>query len=96
MHKNTAAGLVLAAALSLSLLGCQDRKARQENEQLKAQVFKLQQENGGLGNRIDTLTTENAALREENERLKARHPKSKTQKRKHHQTSSKRATSGQN
>src|SRR5215470_8492496 len=86
MHKKTVAGLVLAAALGASLLGCQDTKARKENEQLKAQVLELQKENGDLGNRIDTLTKENAALRDENERLKTRHPRAKTRKRKHRRT----------
>lgn len=81
MHKNTVARFVLATALGLSLLGCQDTKTRQENEQLKAQVLQLQKDNGELGNRIDTLTKENTDLQEENERLKAKHPK--THKRKH-------------
>lgn len=92
MHKNTVACFVLAAAISLSLLGCQDTKARQENEQLKAQVLQLQKDTGELGNRIDTLTKENAELRDENARLKAKHPK--TQKRKRRRTSSRPATSG--
>ena len=91
MRKNTVAGLLLAAALALSLMACQDTKARQENEQLKAQVLQLQKENGELGNRLDGLTKENAALREENERLKAKHPKTKTPKPKRHRSISKRS-----
>jgi regulator of replication initiation timing len=80
-------------ALAVSLLGCQDAKARKENEQLKAQVLELQKENGELGNRIETLTNENMSLKDENERLKTR-PKVKTHKRKHRRTSSKQAPSG--
>jgi len=91
MHKNTIAGLALTAALGLWLLGCQDTKARQENEQLKAHVLQLQKDTGELGNRIDTLTKENADLRAENESLKTKHPKS--QKRKRRRTTSRHATS---
>jgi predicted RNase H-like nuclease (RuvC/YqgF family) len=95
MQNNTMAGFALAAALGLALLGCQDTKVRQENEQLKAHVLQLQKDNGELGNRIDTLTKENAALRDENERLKARHSKTRTQRRKHHRSTSKQTTDGQ-
>jgi regulator of replication initiation timing len=91
MHKKTVAGLALTAALCLSPLSCQDTKARQENEQLKAQVLQLQKDNGELGNRIDTLTKENADLRGENERLKAKRP---ARKRKHRRTTSRHSTSG--
>ena len=38
MSKSILTGLGLAIVLSLSLAACQDTKARQENEQLKAQV----------------------------------------------------------
>ena len=96
MRKNTVAGLLLAVALALSLMACQDTKARQENEQLKAQVLQLQKENGELGNRLDGLTKENAALREENERLKAKHPKTKAPRPKRHRSISKRSASPQN
>lgn len=92
MHKKPVAGLVLAAALVLALLGCQDTKARKENEQLKAQVLELQKENGDLGNRVETLTKENATLRDENERLKTSHPRAKTRKRKHRRTSAKQSS----
>ena len=93
MRKNTVAGLLLAVALALSLMACQDTKARQENEQLKAQVLQLQKENGELGNRLDGLTKENAALREENEHLKAKHPKTRTPKSKRHRSIPKRSAS---
>ena len=93
MRKNTVGGLLLAVALALSLMACQDTKARQENDQLKAQVLQLQKENGELGNRVDGLTKENAALREENERLKAKHPKTRTPKSKRHRSISKRSAS---
>jgi outer membrane murein-binding lipoprotein Lpp len=96
VRKNTVAGLLLAVALALSLTACQDTKARQENEQLKAQVQQLQKENGELGNRVDGLTKETAALREENERLKARHPKTKTPKPKRRRSISKRSPRRQN
>src|SRR5262249_34482012 len=95
VRKNTVAGLLLAGALALSLMACQDTKARQENEQLKAQVQQLQKENGELGNRVDGLRKENAALRAENERLKARHPKTKTPKPKRRRSISRRTASPQ-
>ena len=50
--KHVFVGLVLAVALGLSLVGCQDTKAREENEQLKAHVLQLQKDAGELGNRI--------------------------------------------
>ncbi len=97
MRKNTIAGLVLALALGLSLSGCQDTKAQQENEQLKARVAELQKENTDLGNRIDGLTKENAALAEVNERLKAKNVQTKkTPKPKRHRRASKRAVSTRN
>jgi regulator of replication initiation timing len=96
MYTRAGAGFLLAVVLSVSLLGCEDTKARQENERLKAQVLELQKENGDLGNHIDVLTKENATLKDENERLKAKHPRTKTRKRKHHRTSSTQAPSGQN
>jgi hypothetical protein len=59
------AGLVPAVALGLSLTACQDTKAREENEQLKAHVLQLQKDAGELGNRVDVLTKEDADLRDE-------------------------------
>jgi regulator of replication initiation timing len=96
MRKNVVAGLILAVALSLSLMACEDTKARQENEQLKAHVLELQKQTGDLGNRVDVLTKENAALKEENEQLKAKHTKTKTSKAKHHRRGSRRAARYQN
>jgi hypothetical protein len=90
MRKNYVAGFVMAVALSLSLTACKDTKTLQENEQLKAQVAELQKENVQLGNRLDTATTAGAALAKENDALKseikglrAKHPGTKTSKRKH-------------
>jgi peptidoglycan hydrolase CwlO-like protein len=70
-RKNTWALLVLAAALSFPLTGCEDTKILQENEQLKAQVAELQKENGQMGNDLETMTAARDALTKENERLKA-------------------------
>jgi|HubBroStandDraft_4_1064222.scaffolds.fasta_scaffold154967_1 regulator of replication initiation timing len=95
MSRNTLAGLGLAIALGLSLAACQDTKARQENEQLKAQILQLQKDAGDLGNRIDVLTKENTELKAENERLKAKHPAKKSSKSKRHRSKSKAATSTQ-
>ena len=72
MRKNTIASLLFAAALGLPLISCEDTKARQENEQLKAHVSELVKDNGNLGNQVEALTQENAALKQENERLKAK------------------------
>ncbi len=96
MRKNVVAGLILAVALSLSLMACEDTKARQENEQLKAHVLDLQKQTGELGNRIDVLTKENAALKEENEQLKTKQTKTKSPKAKRHHRRSRRAASNQN
>jgi cell division protein FtsB len=71
MRKNGIANLLLVATLGLSLIGCQDTKARQENEQLKTQVAELQKENGDLSSRVDALAKENSSLASENEKLKA-------------------------
>jgi regulator of replication initiation timing len=84
MRKNTMAGLLLTAALGLPLIGCEDTKARQENEQLKAHVAELAKDNGDLGNRVDALTQENAALKQENEQLKAKKTQTKKSKTRHH------------
>jgi integrase len=45
------------------MMGCEDAKARQENEQLKAYVAELVKEIGNLQSRVDELTQENAALK---------------------------------
>ena len=80
MRKNTMAGLLLAVALGLPLIGCEDTKARRENEQLKSHVAELVKNNGDLVNRVDALTEENTALKQENERLKAKRLKRKVRK----------------
>jgi len=86
MNKKTLAGVGMALALSLVLVSCQDTKAREENEQLKAHVLQLQKDAGELGNRVDVLTKENADLKAEIQRLKQ---KRTTRKTKHHQRKSK-------
>jgi len=89
MRKNAIVCLVFALTLFLPLMGCEDTKARQENEQLKAQVAGLVKESTDLGNRVDELTKENTALKQENEQLKQRaKAKKKTKKSKHHHTTS--------
>jgi regulator of replication initiation timing len=95
MSKSTLAFLALAA-LVLSLTACQDTKARDENEQLKAHVLQLQQDSGDLGNRVEVLTKENADLKDEVERLKKRHPTKKTVKSKARRRKSSEAASSQN
>ena len=70
----------------MALIGCEDTKARQENEPLKAHVAELVKESGDLGNRVDALTQENAALRQENEQLKKKRKDEENQEK---QTSSK-------
>jgi cell division protein FtsB len=95
MSKSILTGLGLAIVLSLSLAACQDTKAHQENEQLKAQVLQLQKDAGDLGNRIDVLTKENTELKAEIERLQTKHPAKKSSKSRHRRTKSKAATSTQ-
>ena len=95
MSKSILSSLALAMAMSLWLAGCQDTKARQENEQLKAQILQLQKDAGDLGNRIDVLTKENAELKAENERLKAKRPAKKSSKSRHRRAKSKPAASTQ-
>lgn len=95
MSRSIFAGFALAVVLGLSLTGCQDTKARQENEQLKAQILQLQKDAGDLGNRIDVLTKENTELKAENEHLKTKHPTKKSSKSKHRRSKPKAATSAQ-
>lgn len=87
MRKNTVVSLLLGVAVLL-LIGCQDTKARQENEQLKVHVAELVKENGNLGNRVDELTQENATLKQENEQLKKRAKTKKAKKSKHRSSTS--------
>lgn len=87
MHKNVTLKLALVGALCLTIIGCEDTKAHQENDQLKARVAELVKENGNLGNNVDALTQENTALKHENEQLKARTSKSKKSSKKHHRHS---------
>ncbi|MGB7846032.1 MAG: hypothetical protein WBL63_10480 [Candidatus Acidiferrum sp.] len=96
MRKNTMASLLLAVALGLPLVACEDTKARQENEQLKAHVAELVKDNGELGNHVDALTQENAALKQEIEQLKVKKAKTKTPKSKHHRHTTKRAATTAN
>jgi regulator of replication initiation timing len=84
MRKNTMVSLLFSFALVLSLIGCEDTKARQENEQLKARVAELVKENGSLGNQVDALTQESATLKQENEQLKRKAKTRKTKKSKRH------------
>ena len=88
MRKNTVVSLLFTLALVLSMMGCEDTKARQENEQLKAQVAGLVKESGDLQNRVDQLTQENAALKQENDQLKKRAKTKKAKTSKHHRSSS--------
>ena len=88
MRKNIMVALLLAALTGLTLIGCEDTKARQENEQLKAHVAELVKESGDLGNRVDALTQENAALKQENEQLKKNAKTKRAKKSKHHRTAS--------
>ena len=83
MRKNTIASLVMAVSLGLTMAACEDAKARQENEQLKAHVAEIEKQNTDLSGQVDALTTQNAALKTENEQLKARHAPAKKKKAKH-------------
>ena len=69
----------VALCASFLLGGCQDKKAAQENVQLKAQVLDLQKQLGYMGNRVeeltrarDDLTEQNAALTVQINRLKGK------------------------
>jgi regulator of replication initiation timing len=70
--------------LGLVLVACQDTKAREENEQLKAHVLELQKDAGDLGNRIDVLTKENTELKAEIERLRKKRAVKRSSKSKQH------------
>jgi regulator of replication initiation timing len=84
MRRNGIASLLLLVTLGWTLTGCQDTKARQENDQLKARVAELEKENTDLGSKVDSLAKENSALASENERLKAaKTPPKKSAKSKH-------------
>ena len=96
MRKNTMSSLLFAAALGLPLIACEDTKARQENEQLKAHVAELVKDSGDLGNQVDSLTQENTALKQENERLKAKKTRTKSSKTKHHRHTANRAATSPN
>ena len=92
MRRNLIVGLLFASLTSVMLIGCEDTKARQENDQLKAHVAELVKETGDLGNRVDALTQENTALKQENEQLKknvkAVKPKKAKKSKHHHKTPS--------
>ena len=77
MRKNTILSVVLAMVLGLPLIACEDTKARQENEQLKAKVSEVEKENTDLQGRVDALTKDNAALAADNEKLKAKNASAK-------------------
>ena len=96
MSKGVLIRLLLAVAIGVSLSACQDTKAREENEQLKAHVLQLQKDAGELGNRIDVLTKENTDLKAEVARLKAKHPAKKTSAPKGHRRTTKPGASSEN
>jgi regulator of replication initiation timing len=94
MRRNTIASVVLALGLGLSMVACEDTKARQDNEQLKAKVAELQKENTDLQSHVDGLTKDNATLAAENEKLKERlAPKKKAAKGKKHKRAARSASS---
>ena len=80
VRKNVFGGFVVVAALALTLSSCRDTKTREENEQLKAHVLQLQKDSGELGNRVEVLTNENAALKIQIEQLKKKSTAKKTAK----------------
>ena len=91
MRKSVIASLFLVVVLGLPLVGCQDTKARQENEQLKGQLTDLQKQNADLSGRVDALAKENSDLSAENEKLKAQIPHKKVAakgKKKRHRSAS--------
>jgi regulator of replication initiation timing len=97
MRKNSIASLVFALVVALPLVACQDTKARQENDQLKARVAELEKENADLGNRVDGLAKDNSALAAENQQLKAKGAqKKKTPKSKRHRRTAKQVVNNRN
>src|ERR1700733_14508452 len=70
-RKSTLASLVVAVVLSLGMTACKDTKTLQENKQLKAQWADLQNKNGELGNKSETVTAARDAMMKENDSLKA-------------------------
>jgi septal ring factor EnvC (AmiA/AmiB activator) len=80
MRKTSIATLVLAAALGLSAAACEDKQARQENEQLKAQISQVQKENGELRTQLEQVTVARDGLAKENEDLRAASEKLKAKK----------------
>jgi regulator of replication initiation timing len=77
MRKKTIVSLLSALTLVMPLIGCEDTKARQGNEQLQAQIAGLVKESADLNHRVDQLTKENTALKQEHEQFKR---KAKTKK----------------
>ncbi|MCL4524713.1 MAG: hypothetical protein M1453_08075 [Acidobacteria bacterium] len=75
MRKTSIATLVLAVALGLSAAACEDKQARQENEQLKAQISQMQKENGELRTQLEQVTIARDGLAKENEDLRAQNEK---------------------
>jgi cell division protein FtsB len=88
MRRNFVVSLLFVLVFVLPMMGCADTKARQENDQLKAQVAGLVKESGDLQNRVDQLTQENATLKQENDQLKKRAKTKTTKKSKHHRSPS--------
>jgi peptidoglycan hydrolase CwlO-like protein len=70
MRKSYFVGLIVIVALCISLAACQDTKAKQENEQLKAQVSSLQKDVTDQRAQIEQLTVARDGLARENESLK--------------------------
>jgi hypothetical protein len=96
MRKNVFGRFVAVAALAMTLSSCRDTKTREENEQLKAHVMQLQKDSGELGNRVEVLTNENAALKIQIEQLKKKSVAKKTAKPMTHQKKSTPRRSRQN
>jgi hypothetical protein len=102
MRKNTMARLLLAVALGLlrldSLRG--RSKARQEIEQAGRHMWRSSSSKimANLGNNVDVLTQENAALKEENqhERLKSEKSSNEKFETKHHRHTTKHSPTSAN
>jgi regulator of replication initiation timing len=94
MRRNMIASVVLTLALGIAMIGCEDTKARQENEQLKARVAELEKQKEDLQKNVDGLTKDNATLAQENQQLKAKISQArKSSKAKHHKRTAKPASS---